>query len=97
MVWRPLVVPISPKDTLAAGILLSNSNAVEHIRYVPRQGKFVEDRKSTRLNSSHLGISYAVFCLTKKRLPDPDGLSQSASSRSAIEPATTHSIIGTVS
>src|SRR5262245_65389002 len=24
------------------------------------------DRKSTRLNSSHLGISYAVFCLKKK-------------------------------
>src|SRR5688500_19563649 len=27
----------------------------------------VEDRKSTRLNSSHLVISYAVFCLTKKK------------------------------
>src|SRR5437899_5921438 len=26
-----------------------------------------EDRKSTRLNSSHLGISYAVFCLKKKK------------------------------
>src|SRR5262245_63202345 len=26
----------------------------------------VIDRKSTRLNSSHLGISYAVFCLKKK-------------------------------
>src|SRR5205814_4843367 len=26
---------------------------------------FAEDRKSTRLNSSHLGISYAVFCLKK--------------------------------
>src|SRR5205807_3628021 len=26
-----------------------------------------EDRKSTRLNSSHLVISYAVFCLKKKR------------------------------
>src|SRR5256885_8676500 len=25
------------------------------------------DRKSTRLNSSHLGISYAVFCLQKKK------------------------------
>src|SRR5437899_9209518 len=25
------------------------------------------DRKSTRLNSSHLGISYAVFCLKKKK------------------------------
>src|SRR5947199_7979519 len=27
----------------------------------------LKDRKSTRLNSSHLGISYAVFCLKKKR------------------------------
>src|SRR5258705_4543867 len=27
-----------------------------------------KDRKSTRLNSSHLGISYAVFCLKKKKL-----------------------------
>src|SRR5205814_3370865 len=27
------------------------------------------DRKSTRLNSSHLGISYAVFCLKKKNVP----------------------------
>src|SRR5258705_5855444 len=27
-----------------------------------------EDRKSTRLNSSHLGISYAVFCLENRRL-----------------------------
>src|SRR5205814_6860026 len=31
--------------------------------YVARLGT---DRKSTRLNSSHLGISYAVFCLKKK-------------------------------
>src|SRR5205814_10267848 len=29
-------------------------------------GGGVVDRKSTRLNSSHLGISYAVFCLKKK-------------------------------
>src|SRR5947199_7192924 len=28
---------------------------------------FAQDRKSTRLNSSHLGISYAVFCLKKKK------------------------------
>src|SRR5947199_7376595 len=28
------------------------------------------DRKSTRLNSSHLGISYAVFCLKKKNTTD---------------------------
>src|ERR1035441_10771471 len=30
-------------------------------------GERVIDRKSTRLNSSHLGISYAVFCLKKKK------------------------------
>src|SRR5258705_6373277 len=30
-------------------------------------GGLCQDRKSTRLNSSHLGISYAVFCLKKKK------------------------------
>src|SRR5256885_5136097 len=30
-----------------------------------------QDRKSTRLNSSHLVISYAVFCLKKKKLRQP--------------------------
>src|SRR3712207_9028737 len=29
--------------------------------------RIAEDRKSTRLNSSHANISYAVFCLKKKR------------------------------
>src|SRR5438067_5845055 len=29
------------------------------------------DRKSTRLNSSHVSISYAVFCLKKKKKPHP--------------------------
>src|SRR3712207_9579687 len=31
----------------------------------PKEG--IEDRKSTRLNSSHANISYAVFCLKKKK------------------------------
>src|SRR2546430_9999777 len=35
----------------------------------PRQGgNAAKDRKSTRLNSSHSQISYAVFCLKKKKL-----------------------------
>src|SRR3712207_7605777 len=35
---------------------------------VPRSAR---DRKSTRLNSSHANISYAVFCLKKKNTPAP--------------------------
>src|SRR2546426_6279211 len=33
----------------------------------PKKMRFEGDRKSTRLNSSHLVISYAVFCLKKKK------------------------------
>src|SRR2546430_10048100 len=40
-----------------------------------RHGQFRhQDRKSTRLNSSHSQISYAVFCLKKKKLPIYRGL-----------------------
>src|SRR5215218_11328364 len=39
--------------------------------YVPTKRDLVlQDRKSTRLNSSHTVISYAVFCLKKKNCPD---------------------------
>src|SRR5699024_12053207 len=37
------------------------------------------DRKSTRLNSSHVSISYAVFCLKKKRKTSTDASTQSLS------------------
>src|SRR5689334_24333740 len=36
------------------------------LRYTDSAGQRHEDRKSTRLNSSHSSISYAVFCLKKK-------------------------------
>src|ERR1039458_8755543 len=43
-----------------------------HVGYAQRRGSLARivrsDRKSTRLNSSHLGISYAVFCLKKKKV-----------------------------
>src|SRR3712207_7715761 len=40
------------------------------VGYVPRYS-LAEDRKSTRLNSSHANISYAVFCLKKKNTTRP--------------------------
>src|SRR3712207_7453627 len=39
------------------------------------------DRKSTRLNSSHANISYAVFCLKKKRFQSPHSSSVRLPSR----------------
>src|SRR5256885_13225146 len=40
---------------------------VEHARLIEAVDLAFPDRKSTRLNSSHLVISYAVFCLKKKK------------------------------
>src|SRR3712207_9269993 len=39
----------------------------ELISNAERRSMMAEDRKSTRLNSSHANISYAVFCLKKKK------------------------------
>src|SRR5690625_6632168 len=41
-----------------------NGKTVNVASYQVKEG---EDRKSTRLNSSHVAISYAVFCLKKKK------------------------------
>src|SRR2546430_9995045 len=41
---------------------------------VPTMAHYLLDRKSTRLNSSHSQISYAVFCLKKKKRKTPPDL-----------------------
>src|SRR5437899_8722054 len=46
-----------------------------------------QDRKSTRLNSSHLGISYAVFCLKKKKKKHTQSIATSPSQPPAITKA----------
>src|SRR5690606_39885486 len=48
---------LRPKHNLKSGIVFGNF----------RSFQYVEDRKSTRLNSSHVKISYAVFCLKQKK------------------------------
>src|SRR5437870_8219295 len=59
---RPEVLPTFDVRPLAPDIvLLANLGAVQLNR-----GVTARDRKSTRLNSSHVAISYAVFCLKKK-------------------------------
>src|SRR5437660_12338389 len=51
-------------------LILENAIAVREGLMTDGTGvvKLVEDRKSTRLNSSHVAISYAVFCLKKKKI-----------------------------
>src|SRR5699024_11642638 len=46
------------------------------MRTVHRVVTLEEDRKSTRLNSSHVSISYAVFCLKKKIYPSERSLNR---------------------
>src|SRR3712207_7351565 len=50
---------------LATGLPLASFSASSAL-FVPA-GSPLADRKSTRLNSSHANISYAVFCLKKKK------------------------------
>src|SRR2546427_7779937 len=60
----------------------------------PRAPRGARDRKSTRLNSSHSQISYAVFCLKKKkiRLPEASSVSagQSPTSNLGLSPSTNY-------
>src|SRR3712207_8099355 len=66
-----------PDDLLAAGPeierlfkrLGSHEKAAADTR--DRLAEIAQDRKSTRLNSSHANTSYAVFCLKKKKTQSP--------------------------
>src|SRR5690606_41546394 len=54
---------------LLRGFREGRSRSLPVIRYAAPQHRYrlPKDRKSTRLNSSHVKISYAVFCLKKKK------------------------------
>src|SRR5437667_7476000 len=78
------MIPRPPRSTLFPYTTLFRSQAQARQRERPLLGLIqvkpgqvvglgrtwfhLEDRKSTRLNSSHITISYAVFCLKKKNL-----------------------------
>src|SRR5438034_11625996 len=69
MIRRPPRSTLFPYTTLFrsdAGLDLIAPRAVL-LALEPRDQRFQRDRKSTRLNSSHTVISYAVFCLKKKK------------------------------
>src|SRR5438270_5910711 len=78
MIQRPPISTLFPYTTLFRSVYPSVSlysrcrDRGPKIRYSRERGDFGSfprwiDRKSTRLNSSHSQISYAVFCLKKKK------------------------------
>src|SRR5699024_5336490 len=54
-------------DMLSSDKTLEARSRLENLEEFKTVTKEFEDRKSTRLNSSHVSISYAVFCLKKKK------------------------------
>src|SRR3712207_7093852 len=86
MIRRPPRSTLFPYTTLFRSYIHSGMFAqlLEHVIEKSKSGRYVtdpvpvqiqcdiQDRKSTRLNSSHANISYAVFCLKKKKnIPRP--------------------------
>src|SRR5256885_17190655 len=72
MIRRPPRSTLFPYTTLFRSVLLRHEiehRALEHVlaHLAVANDDTRLDRKSTRLNSSHLVISYAVFCLKKKK------------------------------
>src|SRR3989454_12525122 len=60
-------VRVAGKKLALVPILRAGLGMVEGIAQLIPSARVGQDRKSTRLNSSHLVISYAVFCLKKKK------------------------------
>src|SRR5256885_9612255 len=83
MIRRPPRSTLFPYTTLLRSARRTRAERVDGVRHdvdderrdqrwnrlagAPRRLHAARDRKSTRLNSSHLVISYAVFCLKKKK------------------------------
>src|SRR5207245_4395696 len=69
MIRRPPRSTLFPYTTLFRSWLVERLARVEFrdLAGTPLAHGVAEDRKSTRLNSSHGSISYAVFCLKKKK------------------------------
>src|SRR2546422_3890247 len=86
MIRRPPRSTLFPYTTLFRSILIAFSQPLrlgDRVKVDDVEGTveeigltytFIRDRKSTRLNSSHGYISYAVFCLKKKKTISPEPL-----------------------
>src|SRR3954463_6067432 len=74
MIRRPPISTLFPYTTLFRSHLGQVQQVVHHVGQLrgARLDELHLDRKSTRLNSSHTIITYAVFCLTQKEICSRD-------------------------
>src|SRR5258707_9729060 len=93
MIRRPPRSTLFPYTTLFRSPFLPDGADILHVHFPLKRGPAALplDRKSTRLNSSHANISYAVFCLKKKKrsngkdtLGRDGGLSKVCTGRSEV-------------
>src|SRR3712207_7127527 len=73
--WGPddfnsCIYPMHEVFDLETGEFIARKNGLVPPEFLSSQSQHL-DRKSTRLNSSHANISYAVFCLKKKKKTHP--------------------------
>src|SRR5438105_11244675 len=68
MIRRPPRSTLFPYTTLFRSFRAKHTLGLPELERPGGRARVDEDRKSTRLNSSHEWISYAVFCLKKKNL-----------------------------
>src|SRR2546430_12920697 len=68
MIRRPPRSTLFPYTTLFRSLSIGGDGLVYHTDPLSNETPLIGDRKSTRLNSSHSQISYAVFCLKKKTI-----------------------------
>src|SRR5471030_259404 len=85
MIRRPPRSTLFPYTTLFRSLLALLAEFQRLLEGPLGDGHALQDRKSTRLNSSHLGISYAVFCLKKKKKHDrnADGINENKNTERA--------------
>src|SRR5690349_22114622 len=83
MIRRPPRSTLFPYTTLfrSRGVRVPPPEPATHVLGDHPKPATCEDRKSTRLNSSHVEISYAVFCLKKKNHATPGLVVQQARSQ----------------
>src|SRR5439155_15591135 len=86
-IWGVIIVALVAVFTVMNGGARGGNPGPMSYSQLLRKVDNGEDRKSTRLNSSHVAISYAVFCLKKKNAHKPHAHAKSTWSRAPRQSA----------